>query len=601
MPKYLYHDPKAGGYYSRVIIPVDIRHLFEGKTEFKKRWPTGAWRSIEPDHLDFIAEKKREISAARAHVNASKNESLSGPTARRIKRLEALQSQMAPLAALTSTQDIRNIITLWFQKRLRNEEDVDMRLISRYGLGSPRVHDEAESTEIDAATLKFNGRNDSIIAPQLQHVTDHILTEAGYYLSTTDRSGELYGEAVTLTHHALIELLALRYERLGGPKQDRTSYGLFYEQPQNQPAKLLQPSNAAGDPRRTTWAGLIEQFLSSRGRMVYEKTLRSYQSAIDLGNEIFGLDTPVSEITPDMCFDWRDTFLKVPANARKIFKGKTLLEAADIAVRDGLPPRKQNTLRTQIKNLKAIFNYAIDEGIITKNPARKLVAEQERAFSGDRVYSVANLNAIFSSPPYLAFSKDKLGHPKKEDLWVALIALFSGARQQEICQLLTTDIKDEDGIHYVEFSEDHATGKKLKTSSSHRRVPLHPTLVAVGFMDFVEMQKVQGQKWLFPTIQDRKNPSDAFSKRYSHFLKSYAGKRQGDGMCFHSFRHTFTHWAYKAAGAQLDRNKIKVMLGWQQNEMIDAQYGGQYSIHVLYEELGKLAYPGLNLDHLIQT
>ena len=79
-------------------------------------------------------------------------------------------------------------------------------------------------------------------------------------------------------------------------------------------------------------------------------------------------------------------------------------------------------------------------------------------------------------------------------MWIPLIALFSGARLEEIGQLLCTDVRIEEGIDYFnlldlpnedEHDEDGGHVKKLKTLDAGRRVPIHPELVAMGFLDYV--------------------------------------------------------------------------------------------------------------------
>ncbi|MDF1779832.1 MAG: site-specific integrase [Alcanivoracaceae bacterium] len=600
MPQYLYHDAKAGGYYSRLVIPDDVRHHFDGKREFKKRWAVAKWREIESSHLEFIAEKKREIRAARSLIQASDGSPLLSPRERRIRRQAGLQESLTPFASLSAKSDVQNIIKLWFHSRLREERQADMYLLAHHDPDSPEVQGEIEGNEIDTATIRFNGghQNEDYLKT-IQGVADRILSSAGYFVSYDDRNSELYKDAITFTHSALLELLALRRRRLIGEQETSTS-PLLYEgvnETLGSPSGLKPVSPAGG----VTWTALVEKFISIHGRSVSSKTLSGYRSAIDLANEIFGLDTQVSEITPEMCFDWNDIFPVVPANAKKIYKGKTLREAAEIAISKGLPRRAANTHLTQITRLKTIFNFAIDEGIIQKSPARKLSARAKVAQSGDRNYSIAQINAILESPPFKEFALNKLSHAQKDDCWAILIALFSGARQNEICQLLVSDVKQEDGVDYLDINENASIGKNLKTASSQRKIPIHPALIKIGLLDYVADLKASDEQWLFPIIQKRSNPSDAFSKRYNYFLKRHIGKTEGDRICFHSFRHTFNYWAYKSANAQMDREKIKAILGWQQKEMIDAQYGGQYAIRALFNEIEKLKYPGLRMGHLVKN
>jgi integrase len=68
-------------------------------------------------------------------------------------------------------------------------------------------------------------------------------------------------------------------------------------------------------------------------------------------------------------------------------------------------------------------------------------------------------------------------------------------------------------------------------------VPVHPALVRLGFIDYVEMQRAGGR--LFPEIKPgpRGNLSHYPSRFWQRYLKRIGTKRKG--LALHSFRHTF--------------------------------------------------------------
>ena len=83
--------------------------------------------------------------------------------------------------------------------------------------------------------------------------------------------------------------------------------------------------------------------------------------------------------------------------------------------------------------------------------------------------------------------------------------ILTGARPNEICQLHTADLKQtKAGTLYLDLIEtEDDDGKSFKTWTSRRRVPLHPELVKIGFLAFVEVRrKKHGPKEprLFPEI-----------------------------------------------------------------------------------------------------
>jgi hypothetical protein len=52
---------------------------------------------------------------------------------------------------------------------------------------------------------------------------------------------------------------------------------------------------------------------------------------------------------------------------------------------------------------------------------------------------------------------------------------FTGARFDEVCQAYTSDIRQDQGIWYLDINEDH--GKRLRNRDSGRKVPLHHAIV----------------------------------------------------------------------------------------------------------------------------
>lgn len=77
--------------------------------------------------------------------------------------------------------------------------------------------------------------------------------------------------------------------------------------------------------------------------------------------------------------------------------------------------------------------------------------------------------------------------------WLPLLMLFSGARPNELAQLHITDVKQTaKGTWYLDLEDED--DKTLKTETSRRRVPLHPELVRLGILEFVEERKKQAGK-----------------------------------------------------------------------------------------------------------
>ena len=85
--------------------------------------------------------------------------------------------------------------------------------------------------------------------------------------------------------------------------------------------------------------------------------------------------------------------------------------------------------------------------------------------------------------------------------------------------------------------------KSIKTSSSHRIVPIHSTLLKLGILDYIEMVKRGNHKIIFPEWEPRngKASTKAF-KWFIRYLESIGLRDESVGSRlsgYHCFRHTF--------------------------------------------------------------
>lgn len=83
-----------------------------------------------------------------------------------------------------------------------------------------------------------------------------------------------------------------------------------------------------------------------------------------------------------------------------------------------------------------------------------------------------------------------------------MIGLFTGARENEICQLHLEDIykHEETGIWVFDVNEHNSniTKKSVKKGEHARLVPIHQKLIDLGFLGFVGTLKQRKEVRLFP-------------------------------------------------------------------------------------------------------
>jgi integrase len=255
------------------------------------------------------------------------------------------------------------------------------------------------------------------------------------------------------------------------------------------------------------------------------------------------------------------------------------------------------------------MHWAIDEGYIDRNPLKGLkLPDPVKKRDKRRPFSIEQLRSIFHSPLFTGCIDDERGYavegparPRRARFWVPLIALFSGLRMNEICQLEVSDIQHTDGIACFKVAaglNEAGQEKRVKTTASERLVPVHDELIRFGFLAFVEVQRLRGEASLFPDlpIGHLGYRSTSLSKWFSRFLVS--AKADAPLTCFHSFRHNFRDGLREA---KVDRERSLILGGWTtdgKSSAVADNYGSGYPVKVLAEALNSVRFPLLDLNHL---
>lgn len=260
-------------------------------------------------------------------------------------------------------------------------------------------------------------------------------------------------------------------------------------------------------------------------------------------------------------------------------------------MRDAEVPRlSMKTVNKHLDKIKGLLRWlrttmkvAIDRDLLDL----KIRYDQKdigRAANADReAFLSADLRKLFASPCWTGCAGIDYRHRpgsstvKDAKFWIPLLAALEGVRLGEAAQLLTTDIqlrcfdqedftdwdvdldnpsgpwprlrrfspKDADGVPTVGIwcidviPED---GKSVKTPSSKRIIPIHPLLLELGFLDYVDAQKRAGKRDLFPGLRPEKatRAGENLGEWFSRYLEYIGMKRER--LSFHSFRHSFdTH------------------------------------------------------------
>lgn len=247
--------------------------------------------------------------------------------------------------------------------------------------------------------------------------------------------------------------------------------------------------------------------------------------------------------------------------------------------------------------LAAIFSTAYDNGKLQGNPFADLTKVPLEKSTEKKYYTIEELQRIFDSPIFTQGARPDQGRGEAA-FWLPLLGLFSGARLNEVGQLFVEDVGQEDGIAFMEFKHDPKTGRTTK-DKKNRRVPIHPALLELGFLDYAAEVRAQKGERLFPLLVPTRRDGKGADKWGQQFWSKYVREVVGIEripMPFHALRHCFTEYGRKVGMPYEHRMRME---GHSMNTVGDKTYGdSQFPLEPLLHSLKMLTYEGLSLDHL---
>ncbi len=337
-------------------------------------------------------------------------------------------------------------------------------------------------------------------------------------------------------------------------------------------------------------------------RKVWEnQTALQARKTYALFAEIVG-NRPLAEYVRGDAVAFKNLLQDLPADYGKAAKYREMATAKIVETTkdQDLPRLSPRTVQRHIAALSTLWESVIESGQIGTNifagfkfAATKKANEQREMWPEDK------LNALFATPVWAGCqSADRRSKPgnqviKDEKFWLPLIAVFSGMRQEELCQLQLSDIRQEGGIWVFDVNSD--SDRKVKTGESIRLVPIHSILIEAGFLRYVEGQRAADQELVFSQLK-RGGADQRLGHNFSKWFTRYrreVGLYRPD-MNFHSFRHsatTFMQWS-----GVLEQIIDKVTGHVRQGET--ARYTKNFKIEQLRDAIEGIQ-PKIDLSHLI--
>ena len=283
-------------------------------------------------------------------------------------------------------------------------------------------------------------------------------------------------------------------------------------------------------------------------------------------------DIPLDHITRQFMSAYKDKLMRIPPNMNKMKEYKEM-SIEEVIASNPEKTLSVNSINKYIRRMSGLFNYAVKNGFMSMNPADGMqIRRSKRPDEERKPYTKQDLIKIFHSKEYLEGK-----HRHVYCRWTPLIALYTGCRLEEICQLHLEDVRQEDGVWVFDINNSHE--KNVKTLSSIRLVPIHPKLIELGLLDYSEGLRKKGEKRLFPELRQRRDGyGQTVSKWYQRYKKNCGIE---EGKTFHSFRHTFiTHLKHK----QVDPFMIHELDGHAIDSETMGRYGKRYTPEILLNE-----------------
>ncbi len=261
-------------------------------------------------------------------------------------------------------------------------------------------------------------------------------------------------------------------------------------------------------------AGMVRAYLQEMKRVKAwtEKTYDENKSIYQLLREI--LENPaVSTISFDDGRKFKETLLKLPPNRTKgKYAGNSVKEL--ISMRPS-KTMSNSTVNKYLRRTSQLFHWGRKNGHVAENPFAELGLKDSRQEHEERNrYDYEDIKKLFNPE---SFNSSKFKHPY--NYWLPILGLYTGARLEELCQLHASDVYQSGDIWVIDIN--NKMEKRLKTKSSKRLIPLHPKVVELGFIGFVQSKPAGPGCRVFPELKKQR---DGYGQAASKWFARYQTK-----------------------------------------------------------------------------
>jgi integrase len=318
-------------------------------------------------------------------------------------------------------------------------------------------------------------------------------------------------------------------------------------------------------------------------------------------------DVAVEQITREQILDYRDFLSRMPKNLNL-----EKLKARGLSLRKAVEAEAQRTdgetgkrtlspgaVKKDVGALAAILGLLRNEGWIVDNVAEGIsIAGYSKTRKGQRTPRLplrpSMMESLFASPLFRGcagpsdIQRTKPGtHVYQDELyWSFLFGATAGPRLEEIGQIRLDDIEEIGGSDGAPIVAIYVTGtgegESIKNDESARVIVVHPRLLDLGFLDYVEKRRSAGADRLFDLKQ---SATGKWTKELSRRVNRYVDRVVTDDprYVFHSLRHEFKDRAEATIST-----RVHDRITGHSPGSVAGRYGLGASIELIASELDKL-------------
>ena len=358
----------------------------------------------------------------------------------------------------------------------------------------------------------------------------------------------------------------------------------------NQEVHTDQKVSSLSKHQSTSISVGIDKFISEKYKLT-SKSEMMMRTHIEMLIEEFG-DISLGKLDRGMCVKFKDDIRKLPRNRSKIQQYRNLDFHEQVLLNVDEKDRISTTTVNNILGYVSSFmKWSVINGFVEVNffEGMKLKKQIRQRDERDR-FTEKEIKKIFQKHNYIEFTE--VENHKYSNYWTPLISVFSGMRLNEICSLYLDNIIQEkvNGRKKIWcfniLEEPDRPDKHLKTLSSKRVVPIHDTLIDLGFIEFVELLKKRhtNRQRLFQELKYGegsyiRNVSYFFNKKYLPLLGLKTDKKN-----FHSIRHTVVDHLKQRL---VDISFINELVGHHHGNIDLDRYGKGFTTDIIYNKCVK--------------